>query len=70
MSQIAHQTIDACATSQFEQLREITAFPLGSTKLIQPVVMLNLLGYLASSNRSSRLDTDLQDSWCKTSSLW
>jgi len=40
-----HHTIDACATSQFEQqLRAITGLPLGSTKLIQPVVMLNLLG--------------------------
>ncbi|MGJ8658154.1 MAG: 5-(carboxyamino)imidazole ribonucleotide synthase [Akkermansiaceae bacterium] len=40
-----HHTIDACATSQFEQqLRAICGLPLGSTKLIQPVVMLNLLG--------------------------
>ena len=40
-----HHTIDACATSQFEQqLRAITGLPLGSTKLIQPVVMLNLFG--------------------------
>ena len=40
-----HHTIDACATSQFEQqLRAICGLPLGSTRLIQPVVMLNLLG--------------------------
>jgi len=40
-----HHTIDACATSQFEQqLRAIYGLPLGSTRLIQPAVMLNLLG--------------------------
>ena len=40
-----HHTLDACATSQFEQqLRAICGLPLGSTKLIQPAVMLNLLG--------------------------
>ena len=40
-----HHTIDACATSQFEQqLRAVSGLPLGSTKLIQPTVMLNLLG--------------------------
>jgi len=45
VSIVRHHTIDACATSQFEQqLRAITGLPLGSTKLIQPVVMLNLLG--------------------------
>ncbi len=40
-----HHTIDACATSQFEQqVRAICGLPLGSTRLITPVVMLNLLG--------------------------
>ncbi len=40
-----HHTLDACATSQFEQqLRAICGLPLGSTQLIQPAVMLNLLG--------------------------
>lgn len=40
-----HHTLDACATSQFEQqLRAISGLPLGSTQLIQPAVMLNLLG--------------------------
>ncbi len=40
-----HHTIDACATSQFEQqLRVALGLPLGSTKLISPCVMLNLLG--------------------------
>lgn len=40
-----HHTLDACHTSQFEQqLRVILGLPLGSTKLISPCVMLNLLG--------------------------
>jgi len=40
-----HYTIEACVTSQFEQhLRAITGLPLGATQLLQPAVMLNLLG--------------------------
>ena len=40
-----HHTIESCYTSQFEQhLRAILDFPLGSTKLIQPSIMLNILG--------------------------
>ncbi len=40
-----HHTLDACATSQFEQqLRAVCGLPLGSTRLLTPVVMLNLLG--------------------------
>jgi 5-(carboxyamino)imidazole ribonucleotide synthase len=42
-----HYTIDACATSQFEQhLRAICGLPLGETTLRRPAVMLNLLGDL------------------------
>ncbi|RXJ76213.1 5-(carboxyamino)imidazole ribonucleotide synthase [Arcobacter sp. F155] len=40
-----HYTVEACATSQFEQIiRAVTNLPLGSTKLISPAVMVNLLG--------------------------
>lgn len=40
-----HHTIDACATSQFEQqLRAVIGLPLGSPRLLSPVCMLNLLG--------------------------
>ncbi|MDQ3046790.1 MAG: 5-(carboxyamino)imidazole ribonucleotide synthase [Bacteroidota bacterium] len=40
-----HQTIEAAYTSQYEQqLRAILGLPLGSTKLISPSIMLNLLG--------------------------
>jgi 5-(carboxyamino)imidazole ribonucleotide synthase len=40
-----HFTVDACATSQFEQqLRTLCGLPPGDTQLLSPVVMLNLLG--------------------------
>jgi 5-(carboxyamino)imidazole ribonucleotide synthase len=40
-----HYTVEACATSQFEQIiRAVTDLPLGSTKLISPAVMVNVLG--------------------------
>jgi 5-(carboxyamino)imidazole ribonucleotide synthase len=40
-----HHTIEANYTSQYEQhLRAILNFPLGSAEMIQPAVMLNLLG--------------------------
>lgn len=42
-----HHTLDACETSQFEQqLRAISNLPLGSTDLVRPAVMWNLLGDL------------------------
>ncbi|MCB0564231.1 MAG: 5-(carboxyamino)imidazole ribonucleotide synthase [Phaeodactylibacter sp.] len=40
-----HHTIDSCYTSQFEQhLRAVLNFPLGSTRMKAPSVMVNLLG--------------------------
>lgn len=40
-----HHTIEACYTSQYEQLNRILlGLPLGSTELIMPSVMLNLIG--------------------------
>jgi 5-(carboxyamino)imidazole ribonucleotide synthase len=40
-----HLTFDACLTSQFEQqLRAICGLPLGSTELLRPAAMANLLG--------------------------
>ncbi len=42
-----HLTFDACVTSQFEQqLRAICGLPLGSTALLCPASMANLLGDL------------------------
>lgn len=40
-----HQSIEGNITSQYEQhLRAILNFPLGSTQIIQPSVMVNILG--------------------------
>ncbi|TRZ39035.1 5-(carboxyamino)imidazole ribonucleotide synthase [Niallia circulans] len=40
-----HYTIEACETSQFEQhIRAVCGVPLGSTKLLRPAVMVNILG--------------------------
>lgn len=40
-----HYSIDACATSQFEQhIRAVADLPFGSVELLKPVVMMNLLG--------------------------
>jgi 5-(carboxyamino)imidazole ribonucleotide synthase len=42
-----HFTFDACVTSQFEQqLRAVCNLPLGSTELLRPAAMANLLGDL------------------------
>lgn len=40
-----HYSLEGCSTSQFMQhLRGILGLPLGSTRLIKPCVMINLLG--------------------------
>ena len=40
-----HYTLDACATDQFQQqVRALCGLPLGDTRLLSPVVMVNLLG--------------------------
>ncbi len=40
-----HYSMDACETSQFEQhIRAVCNWPLGSTELLKPVVMVNILG--------------------------
>jgi len=42
-----HFTMDACVSSQFEQqVRSMARLPLGDTRLLAPVCMLNLLGDL------------------------
>jgi 5-(carboxyamino)imidazole ribonucleotide synthase len=42
-----HLTFDGCVTSQFEQqLRAVCGLPLGSTELLRPAAMANLLGDL------------------------
>lgn len=45
-----HHTIESSKTSQFEQaIRSVTGAPLGSTELVKPAIMLNLLGDLWQS---------------------
>lgn len=40
-----HYSMDACQCSQFEQhIRAVCGLPLGSTRLLRPAVMVNLLG--------------------------
>jgi 5-(carboxyamino)imidazole ribonucleotide synthase len=42
-----HWTIEGCATSQFEQhVRAVCGLPLGSTEILRPSAMANLLGDL------------------------
>lgn len=40
-----HYSIEACETSQFEQhVRAVCNWPLGSTELLKPAIMVNILG--------------------------
>ncbi|MBW8366206.1 MAG: 5-(carboxyamino)imidazole ribonucleotide synthase [Rhizobium sp.] len=40
-----HYTLDACVTDQFEQqVRALCGLPLGDTRLLSPVAMINILG--------------------------
>jgi 5-(carboxyamino)imidazole ribonucleotide synthase len=49
-----HLTLNACATSQFEQqLRAVCGLPLGATTQPEPAAMANLLGDLWFSDASS-----------------
>jgi 5-(carboxyamino)imidazole ribonucleotide synthase len=55
-----HYTQNACVTSQFEQqVRAMTGLPLGSTQLLAPCVMLNILGDVwYPSSTSERVEPD------------
>lgn len=47
-----HYTLDATVTSQFEQqVRAVCGLPLGDTRLLSPVVMVNLIGDLWQGNK-------------------
>lgn len=51
-----HYTIEACSTSQFSQhLRAIMELPLGTTSLVSPAVMINLLGEKGYEGKSKLL---------------
>lgn len=57
-----HYSIDACVTSQFEQqVRVLAGLPLGSTALLAPAVMLNLLGDVWFEGTS---DVVREPDWC------
>ena len=51
-----HATIEACATSQYEQqVRAMAGLPLGDTTQLAPAVMLNLLGDLWFDEKDARI---------------
>lgn len=55
-----HYTLDATACCQFEQqLRALCAVPLGSTELLSPVCMLNVLGDSWPADGTPRWDSVL-----------
>jgi 5-(carboxyamino)imidazole ribonucleotide synthase len=50
-----HHSLDACLTSQFEQqVRTLAQLPLGDSRLLSPVVMLNILGDIWFTEKSGR----------------
>ena len=56
-----HFSIEACYTSQFENhIRAIVGLPLGSTKLISPVSMFNILGEQSGKAEWQNCDKALQ----------
>lgn len=56
-----HYTLDACVTSQFEQqVRMLCGLPPGDTRLLSPVVMVNLLGDIWADS-APRWEVLLQD---------
>jgi 5-(carboxyamino)imidazole ribonucleotide synthase len=59
-----HYTIDACVTSQFEQQARVMAgLPLGSTDLLAPAVMLNILGDIWYAPGSPDSDKQREPDW-------
>lgn len=52
-----HYTLDATVTSQFEQqVRAVCDLPLGDTRLLSPVVMVNMLGDIWHNNQPPKWD--------------
>ena len=57
-----HLTIEAHATSQFEQqLRAVCGLPLGSTELLRPAAMANLLGDLWQAGEPNWAEVLVED---------
>lgn len=60
-----HYTLDACVTSQFEQqVRMVCGLPFGDTRLLSPVVMVNMLGDLWHGDQPA-WENILQSPSCK-----
>ena len=61
-----HWTLDAAATSQFEQqVRAVCGLPLGDTRLLSPAAMVNLLGDLWRDGEAPAWDGVLSHSEVK-----
>lgn len=59
-----HYSIDACATSQFEQqARALAGWPLGATRALAPAVMINLLGDCWYDTGSADRDVVREPDW-------
>ena len=57
-----HLTLDAHVTNQFEQqVRTVCGLPLGSTELLRPAAMVNLLGELWTDKEPAWLACTLPD---------
>jgi 5-(carboxyamino)imidazole ribonucleotide synthase len=60
-----HWTLDASLTSQFEQqARVLAGLPLGDTRALAPVVMLNLLGDLWFTHGTSP-NSEREPDWAR-----
>ncbi len=58
----AHYSLDACATSQFEQfVRAVCDLPLGSTALHSPITMVNILGDAWQDDRQPNFAALMRD---------
>lgn len=56
-----HYSLDACVTNQFEQqVRAVCGLPLGDTRLLSPVVMVNMLGDLWHQGETPEWETLLK----------
>jgi 5-(carboxyamino)imidazole ribonucleotide synthase len=59
-----HYTMDACVTSQFQQqVRAMACLPLGDTRLLSPVAMLNILGDAWFTNAGRSNTAAIEPAW-------
>lgn len=61
-----HHTLVSSVTSQFEQhLRAILGLPLGSTKIVKPTVMYNILGPKTFTGKYKPIELDFKNAYLK-----